>query len=258
MSRRIKLTIEYDGTTFLGWQRQKEGASIQGKIEDAIKNITGETVDTKTAGRTDKGVHALAQVCHFETKTDKPLIKFLDGINHYTPKTITITQVQEVTKDFHARYSATARTYEYLLYNRRQMSPKWQNRAGHARALLSFSLMEQALEYFPLQDADWSAFRTSLCQSPTPMVHLKTISLEQIENHIIRLRITANHFLHNMIRIIVGTLVEVGAGKRPPENIAELFINKNRTQAGATFSPSGLYLAHVDYKEYKILDQEPK
>lgn len=259
--RRLKLNIEYDGTPYSGWQRVNEAPSVQQEIETAWQDLTGEDVNLAAAGRTDKGVHALGQVAHVDTAKDWPLIRFLDGLNKKTSSNIFLTGVEEVTEDFHARFSATARKYRYLLWQRRQESPVWVNKAGLVRQPLDATAMQEALQYVPLGEADWSSFRSSECQSRTPMCYIHHLSLRQTEPHehgsphLWVLEIEGNHFLHHMVRIIMGTLVEVGQGKRTPASVADTFAAKNRQAAGHTFSPSGLYLLHVTYPPYKVLDR---
>lgn len=252
--RRLKFTVEYDGTHFHGWQRQPNLSTVQGEIEAALLKITGETIQLAAAGRTDKGVHAWGQITHGDIASDKPLIKFLDGINHHTSSAIAITKVEEVAEDFHARFSATARSYRYLLHHRRQLRPDLVGRAGHCRTPLNIAAMQAAIQNFPLGEIDCETFRSSECQSNTSMVRLDKFSLTEQEDHLLAMDITANHFLHNMVRILMGTLVEIGQGKRPPASLATLLNAKDRTQAGPTFMPDGLYLTHVTYPEHKVID----
>lgn len=253
--RRIKLIIQYNGTPFYGFQRQHGLNTVQGHIEKAWCNITSENITLTPAGRTDKGVHAYHQVCHIDTGSMLPLIKYLDGLNHYLSPEIRIMHVAEVADNFHARFSATMRSYRYIIYNNRQASPFWHNRAAHVRPPLNLEHMLAALEHFlPLGEGDWASFRSAECQSSTSMVNMQHIALTQPENNLLHLDITANHFLHNMIRIIAGTLIEVGIDKRTAESVGKLFTSPNRTQSGYTAEPEGLYFMHVDYPEHTVLD----
>ncbi|MFZ2620300.1 MAG: tRNA pseudouridine(38-40) synthase TruA, partial [Alphaproteobacteria bacterium] len=221
--RRLKFTLEYDGTPYLGWQRVHAGASVQGEIEKALLHMTSETLTLAAAGRTDKGVHALAQVAHMDVQSAMPLWKFLDGTNALIPNNIVISKVEEVTPNFHARFSATARRYRYLLYNRRQNTALWENRVGLVRAPLDIAAMQAALATLPLGEGDWSAFRSSTCTSSTPMCFIQNMSLRPwgeahgAENMWV-FEVEANHFLHHMVRTMVGTLVEVGLGQRSIES----------------------------------------
>lgn len=252
--RRIKLIIQYNGTRFYGFQRQHDLNTIQGNIEEAWYKITTENITLTPAGRTDKGVHAYHQVCHIDTDNNLPLIKYLDGLNHYLPPDIRIMYVAEVTPTFHARFSATMRSYRYIIYNNRQASPFWHNRATHVRPPLNLDHMYAALAHFPLHEGDWASFRSAECQSTTSMVNMQHIALSQLEENLIYMEVTANHFLHNMIRIIAGTLIETGLDKRTVESVATLFTNPDRTAAGFTADPIGLYFMAVTYPEHDILD----
>lgn len=251
--RRLKLLLEYDGTPFHGWQRIQEGPSVQAAVEEAIFQITAERTDLAAAGRTDKGVHALGQVAHFDTASDKPLIKFLDGITHYCTPHIIVTRVEEVDTDFHARFNATARHYEYLIFNRRALRPTLHNRAAHVRTPLDTTAMQAAIANIPTGENDWSAYRSSECQSQTPMVNLHSLNLEEKEPHLLKLTIVADHFLHHMVRTLAGTLIETGQGKRSANNPADVLAGKNRTKAGPTAPAGGLSLTRVTYPPHRVM-----
>ena len=252
--RNLKITIEYDGSAFFGWQRVKDGPSVQAALENAVKAMTGEDVQVLGSGRTDRDVHALGQVANFQTESDLPLYKFLGALNAHTPESIAITQVAEVEEDFHARFTATARRYKFLIYNRKQMNPLWVNRASLVRVDLDIEAMEKALALVPRGEGDWSSFRTSICQSPTPWVDLQDLQFYKVDDHMWALEIQANHFLHNMIRILTGTLVDIGHGKFAPEDLTRIFEAKDRTQAGQTLAGDGLYFMEAIYPEHKVLD----
>lgn len=257
--RRVKLTIQYNGTPFHGFQRVNEAPSVQATIEAALKKITQEDITLKVAGRTDKGVHALGQVAHFDTESTLPLIKFLDGIPHYTRPHIAITRVEEVENDFHARHTATARTYIYkLAHSQRHQEPTLVNRAGHVPQKLNVAVMQAAIKMFPCGEIDCSSFRSSECQSSTPMVLMHSMALYERSAHELEFKVSANHFLHNMIRILMGTLVEIGLERMPKSALIEALAAKNRQAAGPTFAPDGLYLAAVTYPDYKTLESCPE
>lgn len=257
--RRIKLTLQYNGTPFHGFQRVNEAPSIQAAIEAALKKITHEDMTLKVAGRTDKGVHALGQVAHFDTECTLPLIKFLDGIPHYTRPHIAITRVEEVENTFHARHTAIGRSYIYkLAHGQRHQEPTQVNRTGHVPQTLNIKAMQAALKAFPHGEIDCSSFRSSDCQSSTPMVNLQAIALKKISPSEIEFSVSANHFLHNMIRILMGTLVDIGLEKRPTTALIDALTSKNRQAAGPTFAPDGLYLAAVTYPAYKTLESCPE
>ncbi|MDD9911903.1 MAG: tRNA pseudouridine(38-40) synthase TruA [Alphaproteobacteria bacterium] len=250
--RRIKLTVEYNGQPFWGWQRIQGGPSVQQALEEALFSITHERIELFAAGRTDRGVHATGQVCHFDTESMLPLIKFLDGVNFYVRPYVAVTRVEEVEADFHARFTATCRHYEYHLFNRRQMNPLWDGKAGLWRTALDIDAMLKAVSFVPTGEADWSSFRSSECQSSTPMVHLEGIRLEIRDDNWLVLHISGNHFLHHMVRILMGTLIDVGDGKFRAEDIPTIFAAKDRTRAGQTFMPDGLVLTRVTYPEYRV------
>lgn len=258
--RRIKLTFQYNGTPFFGFQRIDQGPSVQASIEKAIFQITKEKVDLKVAGRTDKGVHANGQVAHFDLEhAETPLIKFLDGITHYTRPHIAMTKVEEVTEDFHARHTATARSYEYLLqHGQRHQQPTLFNRTGHVKEILNITAMQEAIRLFPMGEIDCSSFRSAECQSSTPMVRMHSMEMTAISEDLLSFKVTANHFLHNMIRILIGSLIEVGLEKETPDFLKNALEAKNRTKAGPTFAPDGLYLNYIEYPEHEIKAACPK
>jgi tRNA pseudouridine38-40 synthase len=253
---RLKLTLQYLGTGLHGWQHQVEGGivlpTVEGHLLKSWKDLTGEDVDFTAAGRTDGGVHALEQVCHVDTNWAHAgiPIKVWDGLNHYLPPTIRITRVAVVDEAFHARFHAVARHYKYILFNRRTMRPDWQGRAGHHVFQLDIAKLQAALHHLPLGEHDFSAFRDAECQSQTPMCNLLARAVTADEEGFITLTISANHFLHHMVRNIVGTLAQIGQGERPVDDLPRLLATRDRTQAGPTFGPEGLYLTGVDYRPH--------
>ena len=250
-NRRIKLTVEYDGTPYHGWQRQRECDSVQQRIETAIERITGVYPNVQVAGRTDAGVHGLAQVCHFDTASSCQLLAFKTGINSLTPASITILKAEEVDDTFHARYSATRREYEFLLYCRREPSPHWRNRAVHIHCPLDVDAMRRAAQSL-CGEHDFSAFRTSECSSSTPLCNIEFITLTQ-DGPLLKLHIKGDHFLHNMVRIITGTLVDIGKGKLPENTTRKMLETLNRADGGATIPPHGLYFLKVHHKDHEII-----
>jgi len=255
MTRRIRLTVEYDGAAFHGWQRQPQGniATVQDAIEKAIFKITGEQVNTAAAGRTDAGVHAKGQVCHFDIEKDCELVCFKDGINRFTPHEVVITNVQHVEDDFHARFSAHAREYEFLIFNRREPSALTRNHAIHIVQKLDVEKMHHIAQAL-VGEHNFSAFRTSECSAKSPVSHIEFINITR-EGDMVKLHIKATKFLHNMVRIITGTLCEIGRDHRPETLIAELLETKDRKKAGKTVPPQGLYFLKAYYPEYEIYDQ---
>lgn len=250
MTRRIKLTIEYNGLAFAGWQRQPNVESVQGLLEDALFKITGEKVETAAAGRTDKGVHAVGQVVHFDVESNAPLIKFKDGLTHYMRPHVAVVRVEEVPGDFHARFSATMRHYRLSIFNRRMDSPIWRDRTLQIREPLDEKAMHEAAQFL-LGEQDFSSFRASECQSSTPMCFMESISVVR-EGDLVHIDLSGNHFLHNMVRIITGTLAEIGRGTHPPAHMKQVLEAKDRTKAGATVPPQGLYFKGVTYPPHSV------
>jgi tRNA pseudouridine38-40 synthase len=253
-TRRIKLTVEYDGTDFHGWQRQKVHTSVQGAIEAAVLKLTQQHIKLYAAGRTDAGVHGLAQVCHFDIDCQHPLVAFKEGINRFTPETISILKAEVVTDNFHARFSAKARSYEFWILNRRTPSALYRNRAVHVHYALDIPLMEKALQSL-LGVHDFSAFRSSECESSVPICDMQKISVRQ-DGELIKFNIQANHFLHNMIRITLGTAVDISRGHIPADTFSTMLRNKERNSGGITLPPQGLYFKEVIYDEndFEVLE----
>lgn len=246
--KRIALGIEYDGTGWRGWQTQPDGMTVQDQLETAIRGFTHMNIATTCAGRTDAGVHASEQVVHLDTVLDRLPVSWVRGLNSYLPPSIAVRWACEVPggKDgFHARSSAVARRYRYLLYNSPVRSPLWKNRAGWVFRPLDPALMEKGAAFL-LGEHDFSAFRAAECQSITPVKTIKRIAIEKRGNLIV-FTFEANAFLHHMIRNIVGSLIEVGKGNHPPEWMKELLDGLDRSLAAPTFMPDGLYLSRVFY-----------
>ena len=243
---KYKISIEYDGTNFVGWQKQDNGPSIQSSIEEAIKKISSETVNVFGAGRTDSGVHAKEQVAHFNISNKIPLDNIRDGLNqHLRPLPIAILKAEEVSEDFHARFSAILRRYEYLIINRRSPLTLYKNQAWGVFKDLDIANMKEAAINFEGRH-DFSAFRSIDCQASSSIKTIDSCKVEKQENYII-IKVTAKSFLHSQVRIIVGTLVDVGKGKILPINIKNIINSKDRSKAGATAPAHGLYLLKVEY-----------
>lgn len=253
--RRIKLTVEYDGTLFHGWQRQKSQRSVQADIEDAISTLTSAPCTLFCAGRTDAGVHGRAQVCHFDTKSKIPVLGFLKVLNTKTASDISIIKAEEVMEDFHARFSAKWRSYEFRLLPRKTPSALRANYAVHIPYTLDVEKMQRVLSTL-IGEQDFSAFRTSECQSSTPMCNIHAVSLAEEGDELV-FRIKADHFLHNMIRITVGTLVDIGRGHLPENTFETMLKTGNRADGGITLAPQGLYFCEVGYPEHTIIDSAP-
>ncbi|MFN5445756.1 MAG: tRNA pseudouridine(38-40) synthase TruA [bacterium] len=254
--KRIALGLQYDGSSWQGWQTQPHGKTVQDVLENALTKFCQHPIQTICAGRTDAGVHALAQVVHFDTTAERELFSWVRGVNAYLPSSIGVrwaTQAEGGDQGFHARYSATARTYHYLIYNHAIRSPLWERRAGWVFRPLQAELMQQAAQAL-VGTHDFSSFRAAQCQAKSPIRTLSRIQLQR-QNDLILISLTANAFLHHMVRNIVGSLIQVGNGNQPVAWIAEVLASRQREQAAPTFSPDGLYLAKVDYDAHWNLPQ---
>lgn len=242
---RIALGIEYNGTGYFGWQRQREVNSIQGELEKALSQVANAPIEIFCAGRTDAGVHATGQVIHFDTEAVRDIRGWIMGVNSNLPTGIAVRWCQPVSDDFHARFSATARRYRYIIYNRKYRPAILGSGLSHYHQDIDVSLMQQAAPVL-LGEHDFSSFRAIQCQSHSPNRNLIHLQIERYHDFIV-IDIKANAFLHHMVRNITGSLLEVGMKKRPPEWIAELLAERDRTKAAATAKAEGLYLVAVDY-----------
>ena len=247
--RNIKLIIEYDGTSYHGWQSQNNAVAVQDVIEKALVTLTGEKSNLIGSGRTDAGVHALGQVANFVTNSNIPPEKFSYALNNILPDDVVIRSSEEVPMSFHARYSAIGKRYRYVIYNSRQRSALHRNRAYFVPYPLDFHSMEKAAGYF-VGTHDFSAFRASDSSIKTSVRTITGTWLKK-ENEIITFEIAGNGFLYNMVRIIAGTLVEVGIGKISADDIPHIIESRDRRIAGRTAPPHGLYLMEVYYPEQK-------
>lgn len=242
---RIALGVEYNGKAYCGWQSQPEGATIQDAIEAALGGVANAPVHILAAGRTDTGVHALEQVIHFDTAADRPLTAWVRGANALLPKDIAVLWAHVVPDEFHARFSAQARSYQYVLVNRPARVGVHQGKVGWFHAPLDIEAMRQAASCL-LGEHDFSSFRSSECQAKTPVKHLYQLDIRQ-RGDTLFFDLAANAFLHHMVRNIVGCLVYVGKGTYPPEWLKEVLACCDRSHAAPTFSPEGLYLKNVAY-----------
>ena len=244
---RIALAVEYDGSAYSGWQRQlsPELATVQSELESALSQVANLTIVTTCAGRTDAGVHASCQIVHFDTPIDRGDKAWTQGVNSLLPPSIRVIWSAKVGADFHARFSAIARRYHYLLKPGRVASAIHAGKLTHVRGELDLNAMNQAAQYL-LGEQDFSAFRAAGCQSKTPYREVIAANLQR-RSELIVFDIQANAFLQHMVRNIVGALLEVGRGQRDPEWIRQLLDGKDRTQSGIAAPPDGLYLVQVDY-----------
>lgn len=245
--RNIKLTIEYEGSDFNGWQKQPNKLNIQGTIEKVLESITGEKVELNASGRTDAGVHAIGQVANFKTNSNIPIEKFAIAINSRLKKTIVVKKAEEVEENFHARYNCKKKTYEYVINNSEYGSAVFRNLAYHIPQKLNVEKMNKASKLF-IGEHDFKAFKSSGTSSKSSVRIIYDTSVIKDEDNI-KIRLTGNGFLYNMVRIISGTLVDVGLGKMEPEEITRIIEEKDRTKAGKTLPAHGLYLISVEYEK---------
>ena len=247
---RYKLTIEYNGTNFIGWQKQKKGFSIQGTIEKAAKNFLQSEVDLTVAGRTDAGVHADAQVAHLDIFKKLKIKNILFGLNFYLSKEkfgedISIKNVNKVDANFNARFGAKKKIYKYKIYNNKSRSPMHAFNTWWVSQKLNIVDMKKASKYL-LGNHDFSSFRASGCQSLSPIKTLDKIAIIKKKN-IITLTFTARSFLYNQVRIMTGTLKDVGSGLINPEALKKILQKKKRSSSGITAPSKGLTLYKVYY-----------
>ncbi len=245
--RNIKLTIEYDGKEFNGWQKQPDKLNIQGTIEKAIERITGEQVDLMASGRTDRGVHALGQVANFKTNSNIPIEKFAIAINSNLKKSILIKSAEEVDERFHSRLTCKKKTYRYVINNSKYGTAIYRNLETHIPIKLNVEEMQKAIKFFE-GEHDFKAFKSSGTSSKSSVRTIYKAEVKQMSNDKIWIELTGNGFLYNMVRIIAGTLVEVGLGKIKAEEINDIMESKRRENAGKTLPPQGLYLVNVEYE----------
>ena len=245
--RNIKLTIEYDGKDFNGWQKQPDKLNIQGTIEKAIERVTGEIVELTASGRTDAGVHSLGQVANFKTNTNIPIEKIPVAINSQLKKSIVIKKAEEVDEKFHSRLSCKRKTYRYIINNSPEGSAIYRNLETHIPYKLNVKKMKEAIKYF-IGEHDFKAFKASGTSSKSSVRTIYDAKVYEDKERIF-IELTGNGFLYNMVRIIAGTLVDVGSGKIMPEDIVNIINSKKRENAGKTLPPQGLYLLNVDYSE---------
>lgn len=256
--KRIALGIQYDGASWRGWQTQPSGGTVQDTLEAALKRFALTAIATTCAGRTDAGVHAIEQVVHFDTELDRELFSWVRGVNAFLPPSIAVRWAHALQgggeEAFHARFSATARTYHYLIYNHPVRSPLLAGKAGWVFRPLRIEPMREAAGAL-LGTHDFSAFRAAECQAKTPVKTMQDIRIER-QGDLIVVTLTANAFLHHMVRNIVGSLIVVGNGNKEPGWMEWLLASRNRSLAAPTFMPDGLYLARIAYHPKWGLPQE--
>lgn len=243
---RYKLIVEYDGTPFRGWQRQAADISVQQVLEEAIQRFSGETVVTQAAGRTDAGVHALGQVVHFDLERDWDPRKIREALNFHTkPHPVAIVEAELAPEGFEARFSAMARSYEYLILNRRARPALEMGRVWHVPIALDADAMHAAAQLI-LGRHDFSTFRAAECQAKSPIRTLDRFDVAREAEHIV-IRAQARSFLHSQVRSMVGSLKLVGEGRWTPRQFRAALDAADRSRCGPLAPPDGLYLTGVDY-----------
>lgn len=242
---RLALALEYDGNGFCGWQSQSSGCGIQDKLELALEILAGHTVRVIAAGRTDTGVHALCQVVHFDTETERPSSAWVRGVNAHLPVGVRVLWAHVVDHEFHARFSAFERSYQYLLVNQPVAPAVMHGKAGWFHQSLNVDAMQRASEYL-VGEHDFSAFRAAECQAKSPIKNMHRAEITGTDGRLV-FNFCANAFLHHQVRNMVGALVYIGKGNYPPEFIQQLLLHGDRTIAPPTFPPDGLYLTGIGY-----------
>ncbi|OHC60340.1 MAG: tRNA pseudouridine(38-40) synthase TruA [Rhodocyclales bacterium RIFCSPLOWO2_02_FULL_63_24] len=242
---RIALGLEYEGSGFCGWQSQAGGGAVQNVLESALSIVADAPTRVVCAGRTDAGVHALAQVVHFDTEAVRSDTAWVRGVNAHLPASVAVRWAQPVSSEFHARFSARGRHYRYLLLNRPERPGLMARRVGWFHRPLDVEAMAAAASLL-LGEHDFSAFRAVECQAKSPVKILRSAGIAR-HGDLLVFDFEANAFLHHMVRNLVGALVYVGKGAHPPVWLAELLAGRDRARAAPTFEACGLYFAGVDY-----------
>lgn len=242
-----KLLIQYDGGRYKGWQRLGNGEStIQGKLENVISELAGTPTEIIGASRTDAGVHALYQVANFKMKNNMPPVEVKNYINKYLPEDISVTDVTQVPDIFHARFNTTDKTYLYKIWNNESRNPFMRKYCMHVEKKLDIDKMKQASNYF-LGSHDFTAFTNAKSKKKSMVREIYSVSIEENAGFI-EIRVSGDGFLYNMVRRMVGTLIEIGLGRLKASSIPDILGSKERSQAGYIADSCGLYLEHINFK----------
>lgn len=244
--RRIKLTVAYDGTNYCGWQIQPNGITVEEVLNRALSRLTGEELRVTGASRTDAGVHARGNIAVFDTASTIPAERFAYAVNPLLPEDIAVVNSEEVPQDWHPRYRNSVKTYEYRILNREMPDPLRRKYTWHVSFPLDLDKMRAAAEYLK-GEHDFRSFCGVHTGAKTTVRTVCTLDIEKTGDEII-IRISGNGFLYNMVRIIAGTLTEVGRGLRTPENVKKILEAEEREKSGATAPPQGLTLISIEYK----------
>jgi len=248
---RVVLGLEYDGSRFFGFQRQRQKPTVQEVLEDAIARVADQPVTVHCAGRTDTGVHAVCQVVHFDTPVQRSERTWVLGCNSHLPNGLTVLWARPAAAGFHARFSARGRTYRYRILNRWTRPGLLAGRVSWERRVLDHERMHEAAQTL-IGEHDFSSFRALGCQAKHAVRMLHSISVERHASEVV-IEVTANAFLYHMVRNIAGTLIEVGVGKQQPGWVADVLAQRRRAVGGVTATPDGLYFVGVDYPDFPEL-----
>jgi tRNA pseudouridine38-40 synthase len=249
--RHIRLVVEYDGTNLSGWQRQDNGPTVQQHLEEALAQLLQHETPVTGASRTDAGVHARGQIATFRTERPIPLHGIRRGLNSLLPEMISIRAADEVPEDFHPRFSATGKHYRYTILARADRSPRLRHRAWHHPEPLALPAMQEAAQLL-IGEHDFSAFRAAGCSAKTTLRRVESIAITRPDSELVEVDVRGNAFLRHMVRILVGTLSEVGTGRRPVSEVSEILVSRDRTRAGITAPPQGLELITVRYDGTRV------
>ncbi|HEY0939570.1 MAG TPA: tRNA pseudouridine(38-40) synthase TruA [Steroidobacter sp.] len=253
---RIALGLEYDGSCFAGWQSQDHARGVQSVVEEGLSVVANEKIEVVAAGRTDAGVHAAMQVVHFDTTANRTERSWMLGAVANMPNQVSVLWAREVPEGFHARYSALARRYRYVILNRIARPALNADRVAWVRFPLDENRMHEAAQHL-VGEHDFSSFRAAQCQSRTPMRKMYEIAVKR-HGELVELTVCANAFLHHMVRNIAGVLIAIGTGERPVDWAAQVLAYKDRRLGGVTAVPGGLYLAGIRYAPALNLPSEPE
>jgi tRNA pseudouridine38-40 synthase len=245
-ARTIRLVLEYDGTDLCGWQRQLNGPTVQQHVEEALELMLGAPAQVTGASRTDSGVHALGQVAAFRTESSIPAFGFRRGLNGHLPPSIAVIEADEVPESFHPRFDARGKHYRYALLMRQERSPIDRDRAWHVPVPVDIGAMREAAAHL-IGEHDFAAFRATGCGAKTTQREITEVTISDIAPDRLHIDVRGNAFLRNMVRIVAGTLVDVGHSRLAPSQMAEIITARDRTRAGQTAPAHGLTLVQVFY-----------
>jgi tRNA pseudouridine38-40 synthase len=252
---RVALGVEYNGTNYSGWQRQKHVSSVQESLEKALTIVANHPIEVQCAGRTDAGVHGTGQVVHFDTDAQRKSAAWTMGVNANLARDVAVRWAKVVPDDFHARFTATARRYRYIIYNHPNRPGILSTGVSHYHGELDVESMHLAGQSL-LGENNFTSFRAAHCQSRSPWRYLSHLRVTRLQHYVI-VDIKANAFVHHMVRNIVGSLIQIGKGEKSVEWMGWLLAQKDRKQAGPTAKAEGLYLVDVDYPAEYSLPREP-